>query len=85
MKKMMTIMKMRTIEEVDMETREEAKAIMEAIEARVDMKVMMKITMMKIMTRKMMRIMMMNIMTEAAGEEAAVAVQVVVPAGDLVP
>lgn len=84
MKKTM-ITKMRTAAEADMEVREEAKAIMEAeeavAEAQEDIVAKMKITMTKIMTRKTM--MMTKMMIEVTEEEAAVEVQIVVPAEDL--
>ena len=86
MKKMMTIMKMKTMEEVDMEIRGEAREMMEeeaaTIEVQEDIALMMKITMTKII---MMKTMMRKMMTEVAGEEATVEIQVAVPAEDSVP
>jgi hypothetical protein len=88
-KKTMRIMKMKTVEEVDIETREEAREIMEAeaaIEVQEDIALMMKITMMKIITKKtMMMIMTKKMKAEAAWEEAVVEVQVAVPAEGLAP
>ena len=85
MKKMMKIMKMKTAEEVDIEMKEEAREIMEVtIEVQEDIARMMKITTMKTITKKkMMMIMTMKMKAGAAGEEAVVETQIVVPAGDL--
>lgn len=88
MKRTMKIMKMKTAEEVDIETREEAREIMEAEEAVPEVQedmIVMKITTMKIMIGKIIMIMMTKMMIEAVEEEAAVVVQAVVPAEDLVP
>ena len=76
---------MKTVEEVDIETREimEAEA---AIEVQEDIALMMKITMMKIITKKtMMMIMTKKMKAETAWEEVVVEVQVAVPAEGLAP
>lgn len=78
-------MRMRTVEEVDMEIKEEVRAIMEtaAIETQEDMTMMMK-TMMRIITRMTKIMTMKKMMIEAREEEVAEVVLPVVPAEGLV-